>query len=393
MGKESDTRTVLRGRVVLEDGLLEDGMVVFDGETIAYVGPPKAEYEHGADQLSTGGYIWPGLIDIHIHGAGGKDVMDATPEAIETISRTLGRYGVTGFLATTTTGDRQQLERAMVNIVEHAPYLQEGAEVLGIHLEGPWICPEQRGAHHPAYITDPHPEDARWAEAVSEGTLRVVTMAPERPGAMGTIRELVNHGVIVSAGHTSATYAEMMVAAAGGVTHLTHFFNAMRGLHHREPGVVGAGLTEERFSLELIADGHHVHPVMIQLLMQSKAPEDIILISDGMRAVGMPAGKYDFGGFTVFSDGETVRLADGTLAGSLLTLDQAVRNIVRYAGLPLYKAVKMASLTPAKQIGVDGEMGSLVPGKLANAVMVDDACRIERVWRKGQVIAHRTREH
>lgn len=377
-------QTVLRGRIVLEDGILEDGIVAMEGETIQYVGPPLAEYRQAAEYIRTDGYIWPGLIDIHIHGAGGSDVMDGTPEAIATISRTLMRFGVTGFLATTVTGNKPQLERAMSNVVNQAPYLVDGAEVLGIHLEGPWICPERCGAQNPEFIVDPGPEDAAWAMDKSEGTLRVVTMAPERPGAMETIRELTQNGVIVSVGHSDATYEQVIAAAEAGATHLTHCFNGMRGLHHREPGVVGAGLADDRFSLELIADGHHVHPGAIKLLIKVKGPDDMMLISDGMRAVGMPAGEYELGGLRVFSDGETVRLESGSLAGSLLTLDAAVRNTVTYGDIPLYKAVKMASLTPAKRIGVDGEMGSIREGKLADLVIVDDQCRVERVWRRGK---------
>ena len=383
---ESRTRTVLRGRVVLEDGVLEDGMVVVSGETIEYVGPLLTTYIQTGKHIRTKGYIWPGLIDLHIHGAGGKDVMDATPDAIETISHTLGRYGVTGFLATTVTGKKGHLERAMANVVNQAPYLQNGADVLGIHLEGPWICPERRGAQNPENIVDPEPGDAEWAVQKSEGTLRIVTMAPERPGAMEMIRELVDRGVIVSVGHSDATYEEVIAAAEAGATHLTHCFNGMRGLHHREPGVVGAGLEDERFSLELIADGHHVHPGAMRLLAKVKGADDLILISDGIRAVGMPEGEYELGGLPVFSDGETARLEDGSLAGSLLTLDAAVRNMVEYGKVPLYKAVKMASLPPAKRIGVDGEMGSIKEGKLADLVVVDENCRVQRVWRKGKEI-------
>lgn len=382
----AEAQTVLRGRIVLEDGILEDGIVAFRGETIQYVGPPLTEYTQSDDLVQTDGYIWPGLIDLHVHGAGGCDVMDATPDAIETISRTLGRYGVTGFLATTVTGEKRQLERAMENVVQQAPYVQNGAEVLGIHLEGPWICPERCGAQNPEFIVDPEPEDAEWAMQHSEGTLRIVTIAPERPGAMETIRALVDKGVIVSVGHSDATYEETVAAAEAGATHLTHCFNGMRGLHHREPGVVGAGLEDDRFCLELIADGYHVHPGAIRLLLKAKGPDGVMLISDGMRAVGMPEGEYELGGLPVISDGETVRLENGALAGSLLTLDAAVRNVVEFGKAPLYQAVKMASLTPAKRIGVDGEMGSIREGKLADLVVVDEQCRVQRVWSKGKEI-------
>lgn len=386
MATENRTRHVLRGRVVLEDGVMEDGMVVTENDTIRYVGPPLAAYSEEAEVVPSGGYIWPGLIDVHVHGAGGSDVMDATPEAIQTIAQTLITYGVTGFLATTVTGDKGHLERAMANVVQHGSHIENGADVLGIHLEGPWICPERAGAQNPAYITDPAPEDVDWAVDQSAGRLVIVTMAPERPGALEVIRRFHAKGVRVSIGHTAATYDQVRAAVDAGASHVTHCFNAMRGLHHREPGVVGAALTDDRLTVELIADGHHVHPAGVKLVVQAKGNDRLILISDGMRAVGMPAGEYELGGLAVMSDGETARLKNGSLAGSLLTLDAAVRNTVRFSGVPLYEAVAMASLIPARRIGVDGKMGSIREGKLANLVVVDETCHVRRVWRRGQLV-------
>lgn len=390
MSNEQQERTVLSGRVVFEDGILEDGIVVIEGERIAYAGSPLAEYVEGAKCVKADGYIWPGLIDVHIHGAGGADVMDATPQAIHNIAETVAQFGVTGFLPTTVTGDKPQLEKAMANVVAEAPTIADGAEILGIHLEGPWICPQRSGAQNPDHIVDPAPEDAAWAVEKSSHMLRIVTMAPERPGALATIRELAKRGVNVSIGHTDATYDQVLEAIEAGAAHVTHCFNAMSGLHHREPGVVGAALTEDRLTVELIADGFHVHPAAVKLVTTAKGTDGTMLITDGMRAVGMPAGEYDLGGLRVFSDGETARLENGSLAGSLLTLDAAVRKTTAYSGMPLYKVVHMASLTPAKRLGVATEMGSIRAGKLANLVVVDEACRVERVFRRGKVIHQRT---
>ncbi|MBN2908947.1 N-acetylglucosamine-6-phosphate deacetylase [Polycladomyces sp. WAk] len=379
--------TAICGRVVLADGILDDGMVVFQGERILYAGPCLEEYGQRGVVQKTTGFIWPGLIDVHVHGAGGADVMDGTPSSLRTMAKTLARHGVTGFLATTVTMDRPRLEKALANVAAEAPRMREGAEVLGVHLEGPWICPRHRGAQNPAYITDPRPQDAEWAWNASDGWLRWVTLAPERPGAPELIRRFADRGVVVSAGHTGATYEEMQEAIAAGVTHATHCFNAMTGLHHRQPGTVGAVLSDDRLTTEVIADGFHVHPAVIRLLAKVKERDSLLLITDGIRAVGLPDGRYELGGLTVYAKAGKATLEDGGLAGSLLTMDEAVRNMARYAHIPLWKAVRMASLAPAKKLGLDDRMGSLETGKLANIVLTDENCRVLRVWVKGRLIA------
>ena len=380
---------VLRGSVVLADGILEEGMVVIRGERIAYVGPPLSRFTDPRREFSSPVNIWPGLIDLHVHGAGGADVMDATPKSLATISRTLVRHGVTGFLATTVTMPKHRLEQVFHTVAEVASSL-EGARVLGIHLEGPWICPRHRGAQNPEYIVDPDPEEAMWALKNSRGMLRVVTMAPERPKGLETVRLLSSKGVIVSIGHTGATYEQALSAIDAGASQVTHCFNGMTGLHHRSPGVAGAALTEDRLYAELIADGFHVHPAVIKLLATLKGDSDkLILISDGIRAVGMPDGEYELGGLPVFAREGKVVLADGSLAGSLLTLDRAVRNMVEFTGMPLWKAVRMASLVPARRLGLDGDLGSLETGKRADLVVTDESCHVLKVWIRGKCVYDR----
>ncbi|GAA5344066.1 N-acetylglucosamine-6-phosphate deacetylase [Planifilum fimeticola] len=380
---------VLRGSVVLADGILEEGMVVIRGERIAYVGPPLSRFTDPRREFAVSGFIWPGLIDLHVHGAGGADVMDATPKSLATISRTLARHGVTGFLATTVTMPKSRLEQVFNNVAEMASSL-EGARVLGIHLEGPWICPSHRGAQNPEYIVEPDPEEAMWALKNSRGMLRVVTMAPERPKGMETVRLLSSKGVIVSIGHTGATYEQALSAIDAGASQVTHCFNGMTGLHHRSPGVAGAVLTEDRLFAELIADGFHVHPAVVKLLAKLKGESDkLILISDGIRAVGMPDGEYELGGLPVFAREGKAVLADGSLAGSLLTLDQAVRNMVKFTGMPLWKAVRMASLVPARRLGLDGDLGSLETGKRADLVVTDESCHVRQVWIRGKRVFDR----
>ncbi|PTX55168.1 N-acetylglucosamine-6-phosphate deacetylase [Melghirimyces profundicolus] len=378
------TVKVFRGPVVLAKGLLEDGMVVTEGEKIRYVGLPR-RVEKAGEEVVASGTIWPGLIDLHVHGTGGADVMDGTPEALETISRTLASYGVTAFLATTVTMDRLRLQKALANVAKAGSRLS-GARVLGVHLEGPWICPARCGAQNPDYVVDPGPQDAEWVWKASGGGLRIVTLAPERPGALDLVRKLAEHGVVVSAGHTSATYREMETAIEAGVSHVTHAFNAMTGLHHREPGVAGAALTDDRLTVELIGDGFHVHPAAVKLLARAKQPDGLILISDGIRAVGRPDGIYELGGLKVTARNGKAVLEDGSLAGSLLTLDRAVYNTADYAGIPLWQAVRMASLAPAKRLGLEGEMGSLEPGKRADLVVTDGDGRVSRVFVGGREV-------
>mgnify|MGYP001243163419 CR=1 FL=1 len=381
----SHQKTILQGNVVLPNRVLENGMVIFEEGIIHYVGPPLDEYK-GKEKVVLPGYIWPGLIDLHVHGAGGKDVMDGTKESLEIISQTLVRFGVTGFLATTLTMDKRSLEKVFFTIAEAVPRLRHGAQVLGIHLEGPWICSRYRGAQNPQYIVDPIQGDAEWGVEKTKGLLRLVTLAPELPGALDLIRSLVQKNVIVSIGHTGATYDEALAGVLAGASQVTHCFNAMTGLHHRDPGVAGIAMVDDRLKVELIADGFHVHPVVVQLLVKVKDVEKLILISDGMRAVGMPEGDYELGGLKVTARGGKVTLPDGRLAGSLLTLDQAVRNVIQFAEIPLWQAVRMASLTPAQSLGIDDKLGSIEPGKQADLVVTDQNLQVRTVWVKGRLV-------
>jgi N-acetylglucosamine-6-phosphate deacetylase len=375
-------RVGFRGRLILPDGIMEDGLVLVQDERIEYVGPPV---EDDRKIVQTDGFIWPGLIDVHIHGAGGADVMDGTPAALETISQTLVHYGVTGFLATTLTMDKPSLEQAVTNVVQMRDRLQ-GAQVLGIHMEGPWICPEFRGAQNPRYIRDPHPDDADWAIEVCQGLLRLVTLAPERPRALDFIGKMVGWGVTVSVGHTGAAFEEVQRAVDIGASHVTHCFNGMTGLHHRRPGAAGAALLDDRLTVECICDGLHVHPAVAKLLAKIKGKDRLILISDGMRAIGQPEGRYELGGLPVEVKNGQATLEDGSLAGSLLTLDEAVRNMAQFADIPLWEAVRMASLAPAKRLGLEEEIGSLETGKKADLVVTDEACRVKQVWIQGKPV-------
>jgi N-acetylglucosamine-6-phosphate deacetylase len=387
---EENMKQMWAGAVVTPEQVIEDGLVVTEGKQIVYAGP-RAEWREPWDgnvNEVKGGWIWPGLIDTHIHGMAGADVMDGTPEALSVISQGLVRYGVTGFLATTMTGDVPSLLQVVRNAAQKAEEtaVPTGAKVLGIHLEGPWINQAYKGAQNEKFVANPTLDQVEQIYAAAGGWLRTVTIAPELPGAEEAIRFLRSKGVIVSAGHTGAKFDQVEEAIAHGVGHFTHCFNAMRGLHHREPGVVGAVMLHDELSTELIADGIHVHPAVMKILHKIKRQNRIALISDAMRATGMGEGEYDLGGQTVRVTGEEATLADGTLAGSILTLNKAVSNMVTMCDVPLHEAVRMASLTPAEVIGVDQRKGKLQSGYDADLTIVNRKFEVLATIVEGTVV-------
>ncbi len=317
----------------------------------------------------TGGYILPGLVDVHVHGAVGHDTMDADPRALEEMARFFARHGVTGFLATTMTAGRRATLEAVRGVAACNPRPRGGAKILGIHLEGPYLSPEFPGAQPAADI---RPADlAEFAALVAAGPVRMITLAPEQPGAHALIDEACRRGVTVVAGHTSATYAQMEKAVDRGLRQATHTYNAMTGLHHRHPGAVGAVLADDRIDAQLIADNVHVHPAAMKVLARCEGAARTVLITDAMRATGLPPGQYELGGQPVFvADGEC-HLADGTLAGSILTLERGLANFMAAAGLSLAQAWPAAGRTPAASIGLGDEMGCIAEGYCADLTVVD----------------------
>ncbi|MGQ7279012.1 N-acetylglucosamine-6-phosphate deacetylase [Brevibacillus thermoruber] len=376
----------LRGTVVTGGTCLEDGLVVVDGGTIAYAGA-AAGYAGPLPErveMVKDGWICPGFVDIHMHGIAGCDTMDGTPESLQTISRALARFGVTSFLATTMTASYAELEKAIRNIAEVSRAGTEGAAVAGIHLEGPWINPRYKGAQNEAHIVAPKLAEVRRLYELAGGLLKVVTIAPEQPEALEAIRWLKEQGVIVSAGHTGATFAQAQHAVECGVQHFTHCFNAMTGLHHREPGVVGAAMVHEQLSTELIADGEHVHPAVMRILYRLKSAGRLALVSDSMRAAALGDGVYDLGGQEVHVRGTQAKLANGTLAGSILTLNRAVQNMVTLCGVPLPEAVAMASQTPAEIVGLGGQKGRLEAGYDADITVLNPSYGVEATYVAGR---------
>ena len=363
----------LRGQVVANGDVIQDGLVVIEGATIRFAGSAdqyKGELPKRVIAV-TEGWICPGFMDIHMHGIDGFDTMDGTPESLRAISAALARYGVTSFLATTMTAAYDQVEQSLQNIVELSGKGLPGAQAAGIHLEGPWINPRYKGAQKEEHIATPYLQDVRRLYELADGLLKVVTIAPEQPGALEAIAWLKERGVIVSCGHTGANFELATRAVDAGICHFTHCFNAMTGLHHREPGVVGAAMYHEQLSTELIADGIHVHPAVMRILYRVKTAERLALISDSMRAAGLGAGTYDLGGQEVHVQNGEAKLADGTLAGSVLTLNRAVGNMVRLSGVSLADAVRMASQTPAEILGLGNQKGRLAAGWDADLTVLD----------------------
>jgi len=371
----SSTRLIFSGASILtEQGWLKDHVLVVEEGRIQAIAPQQSQstFLPAAEIIFPAGYsLVPGFIDLHIHGAKGFDVMDASAAALENISQALAEEGVTSFLATTMSAKPENIE-AVLSIVNQAMSSPlAGARLLGVHLEGPFIAPGKKGAQCSEHLLMPNVTlMQRWYD-LSPGTIKLVTLAPELPHALELIRYLRSVGVVVAAGHTEANYDEAMAAIAMGCSHATHLFNAMRPLHQREPGVVAALLLAEQVMAELIVDGVHLHPAIVKLAYALKGFERLLLVTDAMRAKCLGAGHYDLGGQSVCVEGNTARLSDQTLAGSVLRMPTAIKNIMNFTGCTLAQAVQMASANPAKSLGIFSAKGSIAVGKDADLVVLN----------------------
>jgi len=334
-------------------------------------------------------FVIPGFIDMHVHGGGGSDIMDGKYEAVKQVAITHSRFGTTAFLPTTMTMSKNNIVGSLKSIYEAFIKGTGAAEILGVHLEGPYINPEKKGAQKEKEIKSASTGEFLEFNKTSGDLIRLVTIAPEMTGAIDFIRWLHKRRVIVSVGHSNATYEQVQEGIQAGLSHVTHTFNAMRGLDHREPGVVGAALSSPELIVEMIADGIHLHPVVMKILVKTKGIEKIVLITDAMRATSKPEGTYSIGGQEVTVARGQARLKNGTLAGSVLTMDKAVRNSINEVGVPLLKAIQMATLNPAKCLGIEGKKGSLEPGKDADIVILDKKLEVELTMVKGKVVFRR----
>jgi len=362
------------GKIITPFEEITEGFITIREGLIKEIGPmgkvPKLP--SGFQKIDARGkYLIPGMIDIHTHGARGHDVMDGTVEALEAITGHKLSRGTTGWVGTTVTSSGEKILAAEGGFKKYLEEVSDGGTLLGLHLEGPFISSAKKGAQNEDFIRNPSiPEYRKWREELGQ-YLRVLTLAPEVDGALEVIEEAASDGVLVAAGHTNATYEETRKAMDRGLSHAAHFFNGMRSLHHREPGVIGAFLENPSATLELILDGAHLHPAIVRLVWAAAGPERVVLVTDSMRAAGMPDGTYDLGGQEVTISEGIARLEDGTLAGSSLDMDRALRTLMDVVDCDLKTALKTVTINPARCLGIEDERGSLEPGKRADIVLLD----------------------
>jgi len=366
---------------------IDNGRVYIKNGRIAKVGKRISSFSEAETVDASGMTVVPGFVDTHVHGGSGSDVMDGTAEAVRKIASYHARFGTTSMVATTTTESFDRIIRAVRAARAVIERRTDGAEVVGIHLEGPYINPERRGAQNVKHVRLPSLREFKRILDESANRVRIVTLAPEIKRGVEFIAALKNMGIVLSAGHSNASYADMVSAIDAGITHITHIFNGMRELHHREPGIVGAALTREELTVSVIADGVHVHPNVIELLFKTKGVDNIILITDAIRAAGMSDGTYELGGLHVKVKSGVCRLASGTLAGSTLTMNMAVKNMIDFLDIPLSDALKMASTNAAKIIGFADSKGSLEEGKDADIAILDGDFNVKSTIVKGRIIA------
>jgi len=370
----------------LED--IADGVVIVEDRRIAAVGhcdsvrvPAGAREIHGPGMT-----IVPGFIDVHIHGAGGHDVMEADSAALRAVARTAARFGTTSLVATTVTAALDptchSLECIARFIRAQSTPRDAAAEILGIHFEGPFISHARRGVHPQEWIAAPSVESLRRMLDAAAGCGKILTLAPEFPGALDLVSTARAKGLIVALGHTDATFSESQAAIERGARHAVHVFNAMRPFSHRETGVLGAVLTSPEVTTELIADGVHVDPAAMRLLFAAKGAARVVLVTDATAAAGMPDGIYRLGSIDVTVAGGVCRNAEGRLAGSTLTLDRALRNVVAL-GVPLADAVRMLTLNPATLLGMELTKGVLAPGADADLVLLNSDLHVAGVMTRG----------
>lgn len=363
--------------------------VVVEGQTFSSIetsGDVACGAGEAADALDASGcYVIPGLIDVHFHGAMGHDFCDASDEGISAIAAYEASRGVTSICPTTMTLPEERLAPIVASVAAHEAAAVE-AGIVGINMEGPYIAPDKVGAQNPAYVRSASIEEFGRLQQQAKGLIKLVDVAPEQPGNLEFIRQM-SHDVRVSVAHTCTGYDDACAAFDAGARHMTHLFNAMPALHHREPGPIAAGAERNDVTAEIIADGVHIHPAMVRLAFALFGDDRMILISDSLRACGLGDGEYELGGQQFFVKGNRATIANGSLAGSVSDVMACMRTAVRTMGIPLTSAVKAATVNPARALGLDGKLGAIAPGYQADAVVLDRDLNIKHVVLRGKVIA------
>lgn len=366
-------------KIFTEDKVLENSfMIVENGKIVGFTDSYDGEYVDYSDK-----YIAPGLVDTHVHGYKDVDVTDAKEGVLNIMSEGMLEMGVTSFLPTTLTSSVENLNKS-VEIIGKEYKNVTGAKIKGIFMEGPFFTETYKGAQNPAYMSDPSIEKLRYWQELSGGIVKKIAIAPERKGVEEFIKEAKKMGVYVSLAHSNATYDEAMKAVDAGANIFIHLYNGMRGLHHREPGMVGAALYSDAYA-ELICDGHHVHPISAGIAMKTKGHDKIILVTDCMRAGGMGDGMSMLGEFPVIVQNGTARLESGSLAGSILDLKTGVKNVYDWNIATVKEAIDMASVQAAKSVGIDNECGILKEGRDADFIVLDKDLVLNHTYLDGNL--------
>ena len=372
-------KCIVNGKIILENDILENKVLVFDDKILDILdeAPKNCEIID-----AKGKYVSPGFIDIHIHGNMGKDTMDATKEALTTIAKSIVRHGVTSFLPTTMTMDQESIYNALDAIKSLMGYGEDKAEILGAHLEGPFINQKYKGAQNESYIIDPSYEFIEKYKDV----IKVITYAPEQDENFKFTKEVVkNTDIALSIGHSKATFNQATEAINLGARNITHLFNAMTPLNHRNPGVVGAGLTSDVYC-EIIADKIHISEGLFQFILDNKGEDKLILITDSIEAGGLEDGEYSLGGQKVTVKDSQARLESGALAGSVMPLNKMVYNFLNNTNLDIRKVVRLAAINPARSIGIDKTKGSIEIGKDADIILIDEDINCYMTINKGNIV-------
>jgi N-acetylglucosamine-6-phosphate deacetylase len=392
------TTVIHASRILTPEEEISDGVIVVEGGRIARLGHRDTMHlpAGAVDYVAAGMIVVPGFIDLHLHGAGGHDVMEASARALDRITSVVARHGTTSMVATTVTAPIEDtchslagMARYIRNREKQEEAAAEGrpqAEILGIHLEGPFISKVRRGVHPLESIARPSVETLEQFIQAADGLVRILTLAPELPGAMELVAHAVAAKIVVALGHSDADYDQAREAIERGARHSVHFYNAMRPFTHRDPGIVGAILTDPEVTAEVIADLVHVAGPAIQVLLGTKGFDTVILASDGMAATGMPDGNYRLGTFEVTVREGVARTSEGKLAGSTLTLDRALRNVVAL-GVSFRDAVRMATVLPARRLGLAGKKGIIAEGADADLVVLTPDLRVAGVMTRGAGLA------
>jgi N-acetylglucosamine-6-phosphate deacetylase len=364
------------------------GWLLVNSGKISLIGagtPPDFDLETNVKMIDAGGRnVLPGFIDVHAHGGMGHEAMDASVEGITSMAQFYAQHGVTAFLPTTWAATGDAINHVIDTVSGMMGPVAKGAEILGVHLEGPYLNPKHSGAQDVKLV---RPADRKEAQKfLDSGIVRLITMAPEFPENEWLIKECVRRGITVSLGHTAATYDEVKKAVQMGITHDTHTYNAMVGLSHREPGTVGGVMTCPEILCELICDNIHVHPAAQKILIAAKSPDGVILVTDCTRGTGMPEGDYPIDNRIITIRDGIARLPDGTIAGSILTMERALKNAMAASGLTLKEAWPMSSLNAARNIGVSSKKGSIEVGKDADLVVLDNELNVQMTIAEGTVV-------